>query len=281
MTRDRSLFLVWLAGIGAFFLAYGVASGIGFDLWTSGRLVFRSGPPRLEPTLSVGAFAGMFVGFRLGGWRGGLGSVAFALIGLIGGLGYFVPYVQCAAGDANVCRYLLDLDFVIPQLWLVPGFVLGVFAALVLRPRIPFRSGLEAAGVFALAGPIRYALGRLVLPYVPFFHSPNSGLVHLDVLTALDIATVLAGALLASILVLRRATRPRRAGFVLATAIAILAVPQLTYQLRYPVNDTLELTQRLSFFLAAALILVVTAGWGLMTNAHVAPPGDRAPRPAL
>ena len=260
MIRDRSWRFVWLAGIGAFFIAYGVASGIGFDLWTSGRLVFRSGPPRLEPTLAVGAFTGAFVGFRLGGWRGGLGPIVFALVGVIGGLRYFIPHVQCAAGDANLCRYLLDLDFVIPQLWLVPGFVLGVLAALVFKPRIPFRTELAAAGVFALAGPIRYL--EAVLPaYLPFFHRADGGLLYRDEMFALDIATTLIAALIASTYLLTRSARPRRAGLVLAIAVAALAIPQLTYQLRYPVSG-IEQVDRLSGFVAAALILAVAVAWG-------------------
>jgi len=65
MMRNPSVLFVVLAAIGAFYIGYGVASGIGFDLWTSGRLVFRSGPPRLEPTLAVGALAAAFVGVSL------------------------------------------------------------------------------------------------------------------------------------------------------------------------------------------------------------------------
>jgi hypothetical protein len=168
MTRDRSGLFVVLAAIGAFYLGYGVASGIGFDLWTSGRLVFRSGPPRLEPTLAVGALAGAFVGVRLGGWRGLLGAMVLPAVGVIEALHYLIiPTIECAQGNAGFCAAASDLDFVIPQLWLVPGLVLGTIAAVVFRPRIPFRTELEAAGVLALAGPIRYL--EAVLPqYVGF-----------------------------------------------------------------------------------------------------------------
>jgi hypothetical protein len=137
MTRDRPLLFVMLAATGAFYLAYGVASGIGFDLWTSGRLVFRTGPPRLEPTLAFGALAGAFVGWRLGGWRGLLGAMVLPAVGVIRTVQYPVNgLIECARGHAAYCAAASDLDFVLPQLWLVPGFVLGTIAAIVFRPRI-------------------------------------------------------------------------------------------------------------------------------------------------
>jgi hypothetical protein len=259
MKQHRPLRFVVLAAMGAFYIGYGVANGIGFDLWTSGRLVFRSGPPRLEPTLAVGALAGAFVGVRLGGWRGVLGAMVLPAVGVIETLQYPVNgMIECARGNAAYCAAASDLDFVIPQLWLVPGFVLGTIAALVFRPRIPFRTELEAAGMLALAGPVRYL--EAVLPqYVGFLRGPHGELLYLSEMTVLENVTLLVAALFAAMLLLRRASRPRRAGVVLAVAVAILALPELAYQLRYPVSETMELTNRLSGFLAAALILVVTA----------------------
>ncbi len=257
MTRDRSLLFVVLAAMGAFYFGYGVANGIGFDLWTSGRLVFPSGPPRLEPTLAVGALIGAFVGVRLGGWRGLLGAMVLPALGVIETLEYPVHgLIECARGNAASCASASDLDFVIPQLWLVPGFVLGTIAALVFRPRIPFRTELEAAGVLALAGPLRYL--EAVLPqYLGFLHGPHGELLYLNEMTVVEIVTLLVAALFAAFFLTRRATRPRRAGVVLALAVAVLALPELTYQLRFPVSETVELTNRLSGFIAAALILIV------------------------
>lgn len=60
--------------------------------------------------------------------------------------------------------------------------------------------------------------------------------------------------------------RPRQAGVVLAVAVAVLALPELTYQLRYPVGD-IDLIERLSGFLAAALILAVTLAWARRARA--------------
>jgi len=258
VTHNRSLLFVLLAAMGAFYLGYGVANGIGFDLWTSGRLVFRSGPPRLEPTLAVGALAGAFVGVRLAGWRGLLGAMVLPAVGVITTLQYPVNgMIECARGNAAYCAAAPDLDFVIPQLWLVPGFVLGAIAALIFRPRIPFRGELGAAGVLALAGPIRYL--EAVLPqYVGFLRGPNSELLYRSEMTVVEIVTLLLAALFAAMFLMRHATRPRRAGVVLALAVAVLALPQLTYQLRFPVSEPIELISRLSGFLAAALILVVT-----------------------
>lgn len=259
VTNRHPAFFAGLAAVGAFYIAYGIAVGIGFDLWTSGRLVFRSGPPRLEPTLAVGAFFGAFVGFRLGGWRGALGAVLFALAGAVGVFHYFIPIVQCAKGEPGYCGYIADLDFVIPQLWLVPGLILGVLTALALRPRIPFTTVLEAAGVFALAEPVRHL--EAVLPiYLPFMHGPDgSGLYH-DTMIALGIVTTLAAASIASVYLVRRTRRPLGAGRLLALVLAALALPQLTYQLRFPTNG-LELIDRLGFLFAAALIAITTAAW--------------------
>lgn len=255
MTDDRRLALVVLAAIGAYFLAYGVASGIGFELWTSGRITFPPGPPRFEPTLAVGTFAGGFVGWRLGGWRGVL---AFAAVGVVGALRHLTPVIQCAAGDVATCEAMKDLDFVIPQLWLVPGLVLGVVAANLVRVQIPLRTELEALGVFALASPIRFVVASLPI-YLPFFRGPDGRLLYQDELLAIDVALVVAAALLAAVLLLRRSERPRRAGLLLAAVIVVLALPALTYQMRYPVTAALELIDRLSYFVAAALILAVTA----------------------
>ena len=205
----------------------------------------------------MGAFFGAFVGFRLGGWRGALGTVLFALVGAVGVLQYFIPYAQCAKGEPGYCGYIADLDFVIPQLWLVPGLIFGVLMAVGLRPRIPFTTVLEAAGVFALAGPVRYL--EAVLPiYLPFMHGPDGSVLYHDAEIALGIVTTLAAASIASVYLVRRTTRPLGPGLALALVMAALGLPQLTYQLRFPVGG-LELIDRLGFFLAAGLIAVVAA----------------------
>lgn len=252
MSRDRRLLFVVLAAIGAYFIAYGVASGIGFELWTSGKITFPPGPPRLEPTLAVGTFAGGFVAWRLGGWRGVL---AFGAVGVIGALRHLFPLIQCVSGDAAICQAMTDLDFVIPQLWLVPGLTLGVFAANLVRVEIPLRAELEAAGVFALAGPIRFLVAYLP-SILPSFHGADGALLYRDELRALDVALVLAAALLTAIFLVRRSRRPGRSGRLLAAMITVVALPWLTYQLRYPVTETVELVGRLSYLVAAALILI-------------------------
>ena len=260
MQRGRPRLFAALAGIGALFVAGDAAFGVGFELWTSGRLVFPVGPPRLEPTLAVGALFGAFVGFRLGGWRGALGPVLFALAGEIGRLRFFVPHLQCALGDQAICRDLLDLDFVIPQLWLVLGFVLGILGALALRFRIRLATELEGAGAFALAGPISYLL--FVVPaYLPAFQGPNGEFLYIERLTLINTGITLVAAVLASAVLLRRATRPRHAGLILASTLMVLALPQLTYQLRFPA-DGVELVDRLRFFPSAALIVAITMVWG-------------------
>jgi hypothetical protein len=254
---DRhKLAFVALAAIGTYFVAYGIASGVALDFWSSGRLGIPSGPPRLEPTLAVGTFAGGFVAWRLGGWRGVL---AFAALGVIGALRHLIPVIQCAAGDAAICKAMKDLDFVIPQLWLVPGLVLGVTVATFVRAQIPLRFELEALGVFALALPVRWVVASLPF-YLPLFRDSDGLLRYRDELLAVDVALVVAAALWAAVFLLRRSTRPRDAGLLLAAVLVVLGLLRLRYLLVYaPGGDTLELIDQLSDFLAAALIVVVTA----------------------
>src|SRR5437867_3715110 len=252
MRDDRRLAFVMLAAIGAYFLAYGVASGFGLELWSSGRFGIPSGPPRLEPTLAVGTFAGSFVGWRLGGWRGVL---AFAAVGVVGALRHLIPLIQCAAGDAATCEGMKDFDFVIPQLWLVPGLVLGVLVANFVRVQIRLRIELQALGVYALTLPVRFVVASLPV-YLPFLRPAE----RFQQFLAVDVALVVVGALLAAAFLLRRSTRPRRAGLLLAAVFVVVGLLRLDYLLRYAGElETLTLIDQLSDFVAAALILVVTA----------------------
>jgi hypothetical protein len=252
VTIGRHLFFVVLAAIGAFYVAYGVAEGIAFDLWTGGQLVF-SGPPRLEPTLAAGSAAGAFVAWRLAGWRGLLGLVAFAALGLLGPLRYFIPAVRCVAGDRQQCAYWGDLfGFSIAQLWLVVGLVVGVVAALVARPRIPFRTALEAAGVLGLAGPVRFAAEVLPLYLGPPV-VPNG---ELQLLGVADLAIVLAAGVVAGLVVRRRASDTRLTGLALAVVVVLLTLPAMRYQLRFPASG-LEEVVRLGGFLVALVIAAI------------------------
>jgi hypothetical protein len=256
MTNRRRQLFVLLAACGAYFLAYGVASGIGLELWSSGRFGIPSGPPRLEPTLAIGTFVGGFIAWRLGGWRGVL---AFTAVGIVGALRHLIPVIQCAAGDAAVCAGMTDLDFVIPQLWLVPGLVLGVIAGKLVHAQIPLRTELEALGVFALAGIVRFMVALLPV-YLPLFRTSDGLFLYWDVATAIDVALVVTAALLAALFLRRRSTRPRRSGLLLAAVFVGLGLLRLDYTLRYAGGlETLEMINQLSDFIAAAAILIVTA----------------------
>lgn len=249
------MFFVVLAAIGAFYVAHGIAEGIGFELWTSRRLVFI-GPPRFEPTLAFGGAAGAFVVWRLAGWRGFLGLVAFAALSVLGPLRYFIPAARCVAGDSQQCAYWGDVfGFSVAQLWLVVGLVIGALAALVARTRIPLRPELEAAGVLGLAGPVRFAVAALPL-YLGSFPQgiPNT---LLQTLLLADLAVFVAAGAVAGLVVRRRASEPRRVGLLLAVALALLTIPELTYQLRFPVTG-LEEVDRLGGFLVALVIALVT-----------------------
>jgi hypothetical protein len=256
MTSRQRQLVALLAACGAYFLAYGVASGVGLELWISGRFGVPSGPPRLEPTLAIGTFVGGFVAWRLGGWRGVL---AFTAVGILGALRHLIPVIQCVAGDAAVCAGMTDLDFVIPQLWLVPGLLLGVITGNLVDVAIPLRTELVALGGFALAGILRFVVASLPI-YLPFFRGSDGLFLYWDVTLAIDVALVVAAALLAALFLRRSSTRPRRSGLLLAGVFVSLGLLRLYYTLRYAGGlETLQMIGQLSDFIAAAVILIVTS----------------------
>lgn len=256
VTTRRPLFLAILAAIGAFYVAHGVGQAIGFELWTSGRLVF-SGPPRFEPTVAVGTAVGGFVAWRLAGWRGLLGLVAFAALRLLGWLFFFAAGARCLAGGSQQCAYWASFfEFEIAQLWLVVGVVVAVLAALVARPRIPLRPALEAAGVLGLAGPVRAAIVLLPIEFGSFPQGIPPTL--LQALMLADFAFFLAAGVVAGLLLRRGASEPARMGRVLAVAVVLLASPELTAQLRFPAAGV-EAVVRIGGIVVALLIVAITA----------------------
>jgi len=253
--RTRPFVFAALAGLGAFSLAYGVVLGIGFVLWTSRLLVFpNSGPPRFEPLLAVGAFAGAYVGWRLGRWRGLLGVIAYGLFSFLLTLEYPIQMAMaCVGGNPGACR--LDLDFVIPQLWLVPGGALGLLLARVSTwtPRlIPV---LEAYGVMALSGAfiqIEWRLAQALL------FRPDGVYWYEGLEASLQLAVSAAFAIAAALVLAGRSVEPRRDGLILAGSLALLGLSQVIYQLQYPESDPVRIAQRLSGYVIAGLILLLT-----------------------
>lgn len=222
-----------LAGIGAFHLAGILAGGVALELWTSGRIVFTSGPPRFEPTLAVSALAGAFVGWRLGRWRGLLGPLAYALFAFLLTLRYPVENaIRCAGGEAAFCPGAWDLDFVIPQSWLVPGFVAGVGPARLAPWRVPSPALFEATAVIALAVSPVIVVEELVLRAILI--GPDGIHWYVDAESAVRIAIQLAAAVGAGLVLARRSAQPVRDALVLAGLLILAALPEVAYQVRYP-----------------------------------------------
>ncbi len=159
-----------LAAIGAFWLVQGVLVGIAFVLLVVGVFHHESGPLRFEPTLLPAAFAGAFVAVRLGGWRSFLLVLAFAAVPFLRALTYPVgAAIDCSHGNVDACRGATDLDFVLPQAWLLPGFAVGVLAAVMTAARVPLRVELEAFAPIALVQLVGY-----VLPMMQGYPTPSA-----------------------------------------------------------------------------------------------------------
>jgi stage V sporulation protein SpoVS len=207
-------------------------------------LQVAAGPPRLEPALLPAAFAGAFVGVRLGGWRGLLCLVAFASVGVVRYLTYPIgAALDCARGVTEVCRGATDFDFVVPQAWLLPGFVAGVLAAVMTRARVPLRVELEALGAVAFLPLVGYAL-----PLSRGFDAPS----------VFDVLGASLGLLAAAIIMARRSSDPMRSGFIVASALLLLAVPYLTYILWFNSDPAQSPWNQWMAFAAPVALVVAT-----------------------
>jgi hypothetical protein len=252
----RSRFVA-LPAIGAFYLAGSAASGVALELWTSGRIVFQ-GPPRFEPTLAVAAFVGAFVGWRLGRWRGVLAGLLYGLFGFLLTLLYPLEMgLRCGAGEPAACRLVGDLDFVIPQSWLIPGAVLGVVAARLTRWPVPALRVLEAFGIVALVAgfllPIEASTLRALLA------RPDGIYWYGDLESAIRLGLQFASAVIVAMLLVRRSRDPRRDGLLVAGLLVLLALPEIAYQLRFP-EGGLEFVSRGRRLVMALLIVLSTFG---------------------
>src|SRR6185295_13404964 len=103
-----------LAGVGAFWIVQSVLIAIAVVLVSSGVIGHESGPLRFEPILLPAAFAGSFAAWRLGGWRGIVGVVAFASVPFLSALTYPVgSAINCSHGNTDASRGATDFDFVL------------------------------------------------------------------------------------------------------------------------------------------------------------------------
>ncbi len=239
---------VWFAAfaaVGAFWLVQGLLVGIALVLLWLGVFHRDYGPPRFEPTLLPAAFVGAFVAVRLGGWRGLLGLLAFALVPLIRALTYPISAaIDCSHGNTDVCRFATDLDFVLPQAWLLPGFALGGLAALTTRARLSVRVELEALAPIALLA----QLGNYVLPLMRGYAGPSS----------VDIAVMLIGSSASAYIVARRSSAPLRSALIIAGALLLLTVPWITYFLWFNTDPDVNLWQQSPSFAGPVVLVMAT-----------------------
>ncbi|MDQ2951644.1 MAG: hypothetical protein M3R54_05220 [Chloroflexota bacterium] len=248
VARDPSSTNVWfaaLAAVGAFWLVEGVLVGIALVLlWL--RVFHREyGPPRFEPTLLPAAFVGAFVAVRLGGWRGLLGLLAFASVPLIHALTYPISAaLDCSHGNTDVCRFATDLDFVLPQAWLLPGLALGGLAALTTRTGLSVRVELEALAPIALLA----QLVNYVLPLRRGYPGPSS----------FDIAVTLLGSFASAYILARRSPAPLRSALIIAGALLLLTIPWITYFLWFNTDSEMDLWQRWPSFAGPVVLVMAT-----------------------
>jgi PGF-CTERM motif protein len=258
---DTNAWFAALAAIGAFWSVQSVLVGIAYVLLVVGVFHRESGPPRFEPTLLPAAFAGAFVAVRLGGWRGLLGLLAFASIPFIRALTYPIgAAIDCSHGNIDACRGATDLDFVLPQAWLLPGFAMGVLAAVLTRAQVPRRVELEAFGPIAL---VQFLLGY-VLPLIRGYPTPS----------AFDIVVTVIGLLAAAYILARRSSNPTRSALIVAGVLLLLVVPLIIFELWSNSDPPWEATLWHQWLYFAGPVLLVIATYALSMTSG----GFRAPR---
>jgi hypothetical protein len=227
-----------LAGVGAFWLVQGVLVGVAVLLVSIGVFHHESGPLRFEPTLLPAALAGAFAAWRLGGWRGLFGVVAFASVPFLRFLSYPLgAAIDCSHGATDACRAATDLDFVLPQAWLLPGLAIGVATAALTRARVPLRDEFAAAAPIALVHWVGYVLPMMLSDPAP---------------SALDVITIVIGPLAGAYLLARRASHPMRSALFVAGVLLLVVVPWIVFTLRFNTQDA---RQWLS--LAGPVVLVI------------------------
>jgi hypothetical protein len=241
-----------LAGIGAFWLVGGLLGGLGVVLLWVGVFHRESGPPRLEPTLLPAALIASFVAVRLGGWRAYLVLLAFASLGFIRAVSYPIgAAIDCSHGDTDACRGATDLDFVIPQAWLVPGLLGGALAAALIRGRVPLRVELEALSPFALAQAI-YIFAPMLVGY------PGP--------TAFEIVVSTVAVVVAAYLLARRSPHPSRSAVIVAGGLILLSVPWVIYALWFNRDPEFGLLDRWPSFAAPILLVAAANGFSKLTR---------------
>lgn len=109
------------------------------------------------------------------------------------------------------------MDFVLPQAWLLPGFAMGVLAAVLTPVRVPLRVELEAFAPIAL---VQFLLGY-VLPLMRGYPTPSAFAVLVTVIGLLAVACILA----------RRSSNPTRSALIVAGVLLLLVVPLIIFEL--------------------------------------------------
>jgi hypothetical protein len=252
-----------LAGIGAFWLAQGVLVGAASVLLWMAVFHRESGPPRFEPTLLPTAFAGAFVAVRLGGWRGFLGVLAFASIPFTRALMYPIgSAIECSHGNIDACRGATDLDFVLPQVWLLPGFAMGVLAAVLTRARVPLQVELEALAPIALV----QFVSNYLLPLMQGYPNP----------AAFDIVMTVVGLLAAGYILARRSSNRWRSALIVGGVLLLLDVPWVLYLLWFNRDRDLTLWSRWLSLASPVVLVIATRALSLATR-RTGNPSDVTP----
>ena len=144
-----------LAGLGAFAVTSALLYAVAFVLWFERILRFPSGPPRFEPLLLPAYLVGAFVAYRVGGRRGIVTLLAFALWTLA--LPLYAAWPLAAIQGARFGQPIPvdpDWDFVVPQAWGFAGIAIGLVLARQWRIDVQWVPLLSALGLLVAANAI-------------------------------------------------------------------------------------------------------------------------------
>ncbi len=228
-----------LAGIGAAFLTGAIMSAITVELWFLRVVVTDGPPPRADELQLLTWLAGSFVAARLAGWR----AVAIVCLYALGAMSLTIfrfaleAPLQCALVarlncSANPLEWIAGTPWVLGglmgQLWIIPGLLLGVLAAQVIRVPIPLRSGLAALSVFAIGIVIANHL-TVIARYTVCF-SPDLILRCLDPEYLFWFAAHIALGAIASVVLIRLGGRPRDA-LILGGVLLVAHLPGPVHQI--------------------------------------------------
>lgn len=228
-----------LAGIGAVFITSAVLTAITVELWFLRIVVTDGPPPRIDELLLLKWFAGSFVAARLGGWRA-VGIVClYALAAtsvMIFRFALEAP-LQCALVPRPNCstnpfEWIAATPWVLEglsgQLWIIPGVLLGMLIARLVRVPIPLRPGLAAVSVFSIGIVVANQL-TVIARYTVCF-SPDLIVRCADPEYLFWFAAHIALGVIASVVLVRLGGQPRDA-LILGGVLLVSYLPGPVHQI--------------------------------------------------